>query len=266
MDKTVLILEDSKTQALIIGRMVEAQGWNVVHCNEVRDATESLTQMSVQVLFLDVFVGQYNSLLHIERFRKLAPHAPIVIMTAGNNREAIEDTLMNARRVGADYILRKPFTEILVKSVLDSLSVDAAAGERRKHVVVIDDSHTICTIARTALEGAGYRVSLANSMEEAFSNVDIAHVDLVLCDVFMPGMGGLKGMRTIKSVWPAVNMIAMSAGMENRVTDLQALSATRKVGVEAQLKKPFAPADLVHLANGLLGRFAAVPDRLTVEI
>ena len=266
MDKTVLILEDSKTQAHIIGKMVEAQGWSTVHCCGIREAMESLTQMSVQALFLDVFVGQHNSLLHVERFRKIAPDAPIVIMTAGNHQQAVEETLMNARRVGADYILRKPFTELLIKSVLDSLSVDAVAGERRKHVVVIDDSHTVCTIARTALEGAGYRVSLAGSMEEAFSNVDIAHVDLVLCDVFMPGMGGLKGMRTIKSVWPSVNMISMSAGMENKVTNLEALSSTRKVGVEAQLKKPFAPVDLVQLTDMLLGRGDLPPERLSIEI
>lgn len=256
MEKTALILEDSKTQATIIAKMIEAQGWSTVHCDQIRDATDSLSQMSVQALFLDVYVGQHNTLLHVERFRKFAPAAPLVIMTAGNNHEAIEHTLKAARRTGADYVLRKPFNESLISSVLDTLGVDIAAGEKRKHIVVIDDSATVRTIAVRALEGAGYRVSQAGTMEDAFSNVDIAHVDLVLCDVFMPGMGGFQGMRTIKSTWPSVNMISMSAGIENKISDQDALNATRRFGVEAQLKKPFLPCDLVDLTNTLLGRAA----------
>ncbi|ESQ91338.1 hypothetical protein ABAC460_07155 [Asticcacaulis sp. AC460] len=256
MDKTALILEDSKTQAQIIARMIEAQGWTVIHCEDVRAASETLTQMRVHVMFLDVFVGSYNALLHVERFRKSAPQTPIAVMTAGNSREAIEETLKSARRSGADFVLRKPFTETLVRSVLETVGLDVEAGARRKHVLVIDDSQTVRSIATGALRDAGYRISEAGTMEEAFSNVDIAHIDLVLCDVFMPGMGGLKGMRTIKSTWPAVNIISMSAGMESKVSHQDALNATRRFGVEAQLAKPFAPSDLIELTQMLLGRAA----------
>lgn len=256
METTALILEDSQTQARIISRMMEAQGWSTVHVETIRDACDSLTQMNVQALFLDVFVGIHNTLLHVDRFRKLAPDVPIVLMTAGAGHEAIEVTLKNARKTGADYVLRKPFNETMLKDVLASLVKDTAGGKRRKHVLVIDDSQTVRTIASRALEGAGYRVSQADSMEEAFSNVDIAHLDLVLCDVFMPGMGGLKGMRTIKSTWPRVSIISMSAGIEDKVSEAEALNATRKFGADGQIAKPFAPSDLVELTGLLLGEAA----------
>ncbi len=256
MEATALILEDSQTQAKIIAKMIEAEGWSTVHVDTMRDACDSLTQMSAQALFLDVFVGAHNTLLHVDRFRKLAPNVPIVLMTAGAGHEAIEETLKNARKTGADYVLRKPFTEALLKDVLDSLAKDAAGGKRRKHVLVIDDSQTVRTIATRALEGAGYRVSQADSMEEAFNNVDIAHVDLVLCDVFMPGMGGLVGMRTIKATWPRVTIISMSAGIEHKVSEQDALNATRKFGVDAQIAKPFTAEDLVDLTGAMLGEAA----------
>jgi CheY-like chemotaxis protein len=180
----------------------------------------------------------------------------MVLMTAGSRHEAIEETLRAARKTGAEYVLRKPFSEAMLADILKGLSQDAAAGSVRKHVLVIDDSRTVRMIAARALESGGYRVSQAGSMEEAFSDVDIAHVDLVLCDIFMPGMGGLKGMRTIKTTWPKVSLISMSGGLDDKVTDQDALNATRKFGVDAQLKKPFEAQDLLDVTGSVLGTVA----------
>lgn len=252
MDKTVLVLEDSKTQTQIIRTMMERMGWTVVACETVRDALTSLAQVGVQALMLDVFVGQHNALLHIDQLRRLAPNVPLIVMTAGSSAEAVEDTLRNARRAGADYVLRKPFTENLLRSILDTAGPDIDAGERRRHILVIDDSQTIRHFCRRTLEDAGYRVSVAPSMEGAFSNIDIAHVDLVVCDVFMPGMGGLKGMRTIRTTWPKVSLLAMSAGLENHVSNDEALNATRRIGVDGQIRKPFTPDELLEVTKVLL--------------
>lgn len=248
---TALIVEDSTTQARIIGRMIEAQGWSTLHCTTVREATESLMAVSVQALFLDVFVGQHNALLHMSRFRKLLPNAPIIVMTAGSGKEAIEDTLKSARKAGADYVLRKPFSDGMLADVFATAFPDSSLHGRRLHALVIDDSTPICRIAGKVFEAVGFRVSIANSMEDAFVNVDIAHVDIVLCDVFMPGMGGFKGMRTIKQTWPKVKVIAMSAGFGDTVNEAEALNVARKAGADAQIPKPFTSESLLELIDAI---------------
>lgn len=247
---TALVLEDSQTQALIIGKMITALDWSVVHCETVREALDSLKLLRIDALFLDVFVGQHNTLLHFAQFRKLAKSTPIVLMTAGSGREAIEKTLSDARRIGADHVLRKPFTAPMLKDIFGSF--DIAGVKRPPHVLIIDDSSTVRRFAREPLMRAGYRVSEAASMEDAFANVDIAHVDLVLCDVFMPGMGGLKGMRTIKDTWPKVKILSMSAGVDGRVSEADALDATRRIGADAQIAKPFTPEDLIEVSRMML--------------
>lgn len=252
VDATALIVEDSSTQAQIIARMIEAQGWSTLHCATIREATDSLMAVSVQALFLDIFVGQHNALLHMDRFRKLLPHTPIIVMTAGSGKEAIEETLKAARKTGADFVLRKPFNDAILADVFQSAFPDANRRGRRQHVLVIDDSSTIRRIAAAVFEAAGFRVSTAGSMEEAFVNVDIAHVDLVLCDIFMPGMGGFKGMRTIKQTWPSVKIIAMSAGYGDKVDDSEALNAARKVGADAQISKPFTAESLLELIDAIM--------------
>ncbi|MDC7677516.1 response regulator [Asticcacaulis machinosus] len=247
-----LILEDSVTQANIVKRMIAAQGWTTIHCETSNEAVNTLKTVQVDVLFVDVFVGFENSLPLLPTFRRLAPYATIAVMTAGGSHEALETTLANARRAKADFVLRKPFAEAQIKQVL-SARMDAKEGPRRRHhVLIIDDSLTVRSLARGIYEAAGYRVSLAADMEDAFKNADIAHVDMVLCDVFMPGMGGLKGMRHIRKVWPHVLIVAMSAGAGNYVSQEEALSAARKLGADAQIQKPFPKEAILELSQLLI--------------
>ncbi len=248
---TALLLEDSQTQAQVIGKMLEAAGWSFQHFPSVREATEALTMMRYDALLLDVFVGQHNTLLHLERFRKLAPGATITLMSAGQGGD-IQTTLAAARRAGADFILPKPFSPATLKGVLSDVE-GRIDGTRRRHVLVIDDSKTVRHFAANAFLCGNYKVSQADSMEAAFNDIDIAHVDLVLCDVFMPGMGGVEGIATIKATWPNVKIISMSAGFEGRVTDTDALQATRLVGADAQLQKPFTHAQVLNAARQLVG-------------
>jgi CheY-like chemotaxis protein len=261
VEKTALILEDSQTQAQIIRKMIEAAGWTTVHCVDIRSATDLFKVMSIQAMFLDVFVGSYNVLLHVDRFRKLAPDIPLAVMTAGSRQEAIEDTLRSARKTGADYVLRKPFTEAILADILGSMAIDVDSGHKRRHVLIIDDSPTIRSVVASYFDASASRVSTAASMEEAFSNIDIAHVDIALCDVFMPGMGGFQGMRTIRKTWPRVNIIAMSAGLEAKVSEVEALDAARRIGAIAQIRKPFT-ADAVHEVIASLYSETAPADEL----
>ncbi|EGF93731.1 response regulator [Asticcacaulis biprosthecium C19] len=256
---SALILEDSATQAAIIRKMVETRGWSALHYADVKEALDAIQVMDVRALFLDVYVGDRNTLKHFDRFRLLATQAVIALMTAGSKATSIDETLAQARKYQADYLLPKPFTETQVGDVLTRAEKGGPLMSR--HVLVIDDSRTVCLFVKTALEAEGYRVSVAPSMETAFSNVDIAHVDLVLCDVFMPGMGGLNGMRSIRTTWPKVRLISMSAGIENKVTSLEALNASRRIGVHGQIGKPFTKEDLIEVVDAVLD-----PHAISTEI
>lgn len=243
-----LILEDSHVQATVIGKMLSSHGWTSHHCETVREATEALEVMTASALLLDIYVGQHNSLLHVPRFRKLAPNAPLILMTAGRGGD-VQDAMAAARRAGANFVLQKPFTANALGAVLAEVERQLLSGGKRKHVLVIDDSKTVRHFTTNALRGAEFKVSQAESMEAAFDNIDIAHIDLVLCDVFMPGIGGLEGIAKIKATWPDVKVISMSAGYEGRMSDTDALQATLRVGADAQLQKPFTYNQVVALAQ-----------------
>lgn len=247
-----LIIEDSQTQAQIIGRMLEDEDWTYVIAKTIEESREILLTRHPSLLFIDIFLGDDNSLPHLAQIRDMALEATIAVMTAGSRREAIDETLRLARTAKVDYILRKPFFRNQVRAIAQSAQLDLDEGRRRKHALVIDDSHVVATLTAQALSDNGYRVSIAKSMEEALGSIDIAHVDLVITDIFMPGMGGLEGIRIIKTTWPKVKVMAMSAGLNARITSEKATSAAVRVGADAEIHKPFTPAQLINLTIELM--------------
>ncbi len=111
MSKSVLILEDSSTQAVIIGKLFERAGYMPVSAADQAAAVTELKNRTFDLLVLDVFVGGSNTLEHLEIFRRLAPKTPIAIMTAGRRDEPLAASAMlnKARRAKVDFLLPKPF-------------------------------------------------------------------------------------------------------------------------------------------------------------
>ena len=252
MTKAVaLVLEDSLTQAGIVCRMIEAEGWEAVHCLTLAAALENLETRTFQALLVDVFVGDTNSLDYIEAFRELAPDCPLIIMTAGSRKEAIEETLAAARRANADFVVQKPFTSHDIATIFAAAYQDIEPRRRKKHVLIIDDSTTIQRLAGGILAGAGYHVLTADTMEDAFERVDIAGLHLAIVDIHMPGIGGLEGIKQLKAVWPKLKVMAISAGTDDDAA-ANVLATAAELGADAELAKPFDRNDLLAAADRLV--------------
>ena len=123
MPRHVLILEDSRTQAIIISKMFQKAGYEST-C--VVDATEAQAQLKARpfdLLVLDVFIESRNTLDDLEEYRELAGDVPIAIMTAGqiDNPEAGAAALNKARRARVNFLLPKPFYFDDVKQICEDV-------------------------------------------------------------------------------------------------------------------------------------------------
>lgn len=247
-----LIIEDSLTQAQIIGRMVAESDWAYVVARTLGEADEMLVRQRPRLVFVDVHLRDENSLEHLHRIRDLAPDAVIAVMSAGSREEGVDETLRAARRANVDYVLRKPFSRKQIQNIVDTAERELSEGRRYLHALIIDDSPTVVTLTGQTLRDNGFRISTATSMEDAMDNVDIARVDLVVSDIFMPGMGGLEGIKIIKTNWPEVKVLAMSAGLQTRITPERATNAAVRHGADAEIHKPFKPIELINLTIELM--------------
>ena len=89
-------------------------------------------------------------------------------------------------------------------------------------------------------------------MELAFVDFSNMKIDGVITDIFMPGMGGIEGIITIRKRWPRVAIIAMSAGLCANTRE-DALKAASRIGADAVLSKPFTKDQLIETLVGLVG-------------
>jgi CheY-like chemotaxis protein len=79
-------------------------------------------------------------------------------------------------------------------------------------ILVEDDLPFLRTFARRVLETAGHEVVEAGDGSEALELYRGRPADLVLCDVWMPGMNGLDLLRALRRECPGVRFVAMSGG------------------------------------------------------
>lgn len=108
-------------------------------------------------------------------------------------------------------------------------------------VLVVDDERVLQKMVAKTLESLGYEVLTAGDGREAIAVYasEQERIDVVLLDMIMPTMNGRDCYAELKRLDPNVNVIATSGF--SSPTDLQEM---RRLGITAQLPKPYRRADL----------------------
>jgi DNA-binding NtrC family response regulator len=108
---------------------------------------------------------------------------------------------------------------------------------RKAQVLVVDDHELYRRAVERILVRAGYDVFTARDANEAMQRVTREPLDLVLCDVKMPGISGLELVRQIREHEPDLPCIVIT-GYGGAEASLEALHA----GAYWYLEKPVEPA------------------------
>ena len=116
-------------------------------------------------------------------------------------------------------------------------------------ILIAEDSETFRRPLQRSLEIAGYEVCVVETAEEALDTLRRVDVDLVLTDIRLPGMDGLSLVRWIKTEYPPLPVIVMTArGGRDSAADATAL------GAADYLLKPFEPRDLLDAVRRAIAR------------
>jgi len=108
-----------------------------------------------------------------------------------------------------------------------------------KRVLVVDDQPDVRLAFRYMLEHYGYAVGEAANGADALSYLSRQRVDVILTDLYMPGMDGLSLVRVIRaSPEPQPRVIAIS-GSPNLGKNAS-LQAAQILGADAILPKPIS--------------------------
>ncbi|MGB6972908.1 MAG: sigma-54 dependent transcriptional regulator, partial [Desulfobulbales bacterium] len=121
-----------------------------------------------------------------------------------------------------------------------------------KKILVIDDEKSILQSLAGILSDEGFIPVCVDSAEEGLKRLKSEMIDLVLLDIWMPGMDGIEALKQIKAEYPELQVIMISG----HGTIETAVQAT-KIGAFDFIEKPLS-YDKIILAtkNGL--RFSSL--------
>jgi len=81
-------------------------------------------------------------------------------------------------------------------------------------ILVIDDDPKVVDLLVTRLHEEGYEALGALTSDEGLKLVILAHPDLVLLDITMPGMNGVEVLKRIRSIAPATKVIMVTGSID----------------------------------------------------
>lgn len=102
-------------------------------------------------------------------------------------------------------------------------------------MLVVDDEVEICDFLKAYFEERQFNVRTANSGEAALKAVDAEAPHVVLLDLHMPGMDGMRVLKQIKEKHPAVKVIMVTA-LETR----EKIEEAMRLGADNYITKPLS--------------------------
>ena len=97
---------------------------------------------------------------------------------------------------------------------------DVQPQQRPVHILVVDDVQVVRLSLRRILEREGYRCLEAADGNQALVLATHENPELMLCDINMPGVGGMDLVRLLQGRIPDMSIIMVSAE-EDAETDPQ---------------------------------------------
>ncbi|MBR4801346.1 MAG: response regulator transcription factor [Bacteroidales bacterium] len=121
---------------------------------------------------------------------------------------------------------------------------------RKARILVVDDEEDICEILQYNLERAGYSVKTSLSAEEALSQIASQKYDLLLLDIMLGGISGLKLAQVLREDYRNNIPIIFVTALDTEDDILKGFST----GGDDYISKPFSVNEVIARVGAVLSR------------
>ena len=126
-------------------------------------------------------------------------------------------------------------------------------------MMLVDDEERFLTTTKKLLAKKGYEVLTATGGAEALEALRAHNIHVVILDVKMPGMDGIETLKSIKKLFPMVEVI-MLTGHATAESAVQGL----KSGATDYLMKPTDVNDLIEKAEEAFEKRQRLEEKIRV--
>jgi len=120
---------------------------------------------------------------------------------------------------------------------------------KKQRVLVIDDEQIVLDSVKKILASENYEIDLAQSSRQGLEWAMGRDYDIVLSDIRMPEIGGMRILREIKRSKPALPVVIITG-----YATVQSAVQAMKLGAENYIEKPFTPDTLAEAVKKALAK------------
>ncbi len=118
--ENILIVDDEKNYPMIIGEILQEEGYTSMTASSGMEALDILKNQSIDLILTDVKMPGMSGIQLLEKIKEINPDIPVIIMTAYGSVEKAVD----AMHKGAYTFILKPFeNQALVAHIAKAISV-----------------------------------------------------------------------------------------------------------------------------------------------
>lgn len=209
----------------ILQRVLHAYGCEGVIARTGEEALQLFHKSSPALVLLDLGLLGKPGLEVLTKIRAEAPHLPVVICGSNQSIE-VED---RARQLGVSDVLRRGLRmDIIMQAVQSALNLAnhpshsmpplSTPSHNKENtpasILIVDDEPEIGLMVGEFLRRRGYHVQTAENGEQALDLIRTKSPDLVLLDIYMPGINGVEVLRRIQQIDPNIGVIMLTACQE----------------------------------------------------
>ncbi|MDX8382055.1 MAG: ATP-binding protein [Ghiorsea sp.] len=118
-------------------------------------------------------------------------------------------------------------------------NIDDALQGKGELILLVDDDAALCQAQKNVLDNLGYKVELAKNGFEAIKRYAEVNVDVVIMDIMMPEMGGIKAAQHIVAMDDKAKIIFSSGYKKDSSTERFLSMHFETVESIRRLEKPF---------------------------
>lgn len=237
----VMILTNDEASAYVLKGLLLERKWKVVLSSDPKEGIQMIHQQSPHLIVLDL----QDTTPSPEQVFEILTHDPetsSIPMITFQSFGAVSDIIQEAD---------KPIDVNQFLHALSQALIGLRRMEKRPRILVVDDDPNLRMIFRETLEFEKYRVLEASDGAQALELLKKQRPDLILLDIMLPGIDGIKIAEIIKSniSTSQIPIIFLTARghTEDKVKAL-------KSGGDDYLVKPIDSTELVARIESILQR------------
>ena len=204
--KRVLIVEDNKTNQLILGSQTMEWGLIPTVADSQKDALKLIrSEEGFDIVILEMDEPEIDGLGLGQKIRKLKKNIPLIKLTHANKMvesDIFDASLAKPIKPAQIYnILTEAFSEQLTTLPISKPAKKQPTHSQVKILLAEDDTQSQNVILQM-LKILGFSADLATNGLEVLQALERRKFDIILMDVRLPKMSGLDATKIIRQRWP----------------------------------------------------------------